>query len=676
MMLRDHPEAITSPYLLQHLDNPVDWHDWSEDTLAKAAELNRPLLISIGYAACHWCHVMAHESFEDDAAAALLNRYFIPIKIDREERPDLDTIYMSACQTMNGHGGWPLTVFSTPDGRPYYAATYFPPIDRGGQPSLSRVVVTLADAYANRRSEVEAQADELAHAIGREARFLDLLTREEHATNVTVDRALDTLMHELGERFDAALGGFGAAPKFPRPSFVDACLIHHVRSGDERSLAMATTTLDAMAAGGIYDHLAGGFARYSVDASWTVPHFEKMLSDQALLVRSYVRAFALTGNEAYAQVASETISWVLQDLMLPDGALAASMDADADGIEGSHACFNRHVVAQALDHVPGVLNLDEACSYYDISDGGNFEHGLSVPRRPQGAPLIRSDAEEATRIALLAQRMSRVQPARDDKVILEWNAMFLAALCEAAATLARPAWAEAAIKLDEVLSATMQPSGRWLRSRLAGASGPSAMLADCAWWLEAKLQLFEITGEGRYLSEAQALREYIMTAFADPEGGFFTTAEHEATTLVRAKDLIDGATPSGFATVARALARLATITDDANLLTLLGNSVHLADPMMERQASSVPDLIEALGSLEAGIEVVIPGAEPEFVNANAACFVPYRTTILGSHDLAILAGRSATKAYVCQHHVCQQPASDATTLEAQLIDARRDASHS
>jgi hypothetical protein len=671
MLLRDHPEAITSPYLLQHVHNPVDWHDWSPETLAKAETLNRPLLISIGYAACHWCHVMAHESFEDPAAAALVNQYFIPIKIDREERPDLDAIYMSACQTMNGHGGWPLTVFATPDGRPYYAATYFPPIDRGGQPSFSRVVITLADAYSTRQGEVESQADELAHAVGREARFVDLLTREAGASAVTLDEALNKLMHELGERFDVRQGGFGGAPKFPRPSFIEACLAHHARSGDDRSLTMATTTLDAMAAGGIYDHLAGGFARYSVDAHWTVPHFEKMLSDQALLVRCYARAFALTGNTTYAQVASETIAWVLSDLRLVDGGLAASIDADANGVEGSHATFSPETIEEALRDHGGVFGVDETCLYYDVSVTGNFEHGQSVLRRAPGESLLRGDREEATRRALLEHRLQRVQPTRDDKVILEWNAMFLAALCEAAAIMDHEGWTQAALALDAVLEATMAPQGVWLRSRLGSASGPDAMLGDLSWWLEAKLQLFELTGDAVFLESARELHRSILGSFADAEGGLFTTSTHTKGILMRAKDILDGALPSSTAVASRALARLSSITDDSQLLGFVTNTVHRADPMFERQPSSVPDLIEALGYLEAGVEVVIPGAEPELVRRNASCFVPYRVSVIGIHDLGLCEDRTAGLAYVCKQRACQMPAPDAATLETQLLDLRR-----
>ena len=670
MMLRDHPEAITSPYLLQHIDNPVDWHDWSPETLAKAEALKRPLLISIGYAACHWCHVMAHESFEDEAAADLVNRSFIPIKIDREERPDLDAIYMAACQTMNGHGGWPLTVFATPDGRPFYAATYFPPIDRGGQPSFSRVVVTLAEAYSNRHAEVEAQADELAHAVGREARFVDLLAREPGASAVTLDQALDTLIYELGERFDAVHGGFGGAPKFPRPSFIDACLAHHVRVGDERSLTMATTTLEAMAAGGIYDHLAGGFARYSVDASWTVPHFEKMLSDQALLVRSFSRAYAVTKNETYAQVATETIAWVLRDLRLDDGALGASLDADADGVEGSHATFTPATIATALAGRDGVLDRDQACSYYGVSASGNFEHGTSVLRRPLGESLLRSNEEEATRKALLAQRLERVQPGRDDKVILEWNAMFLAALAETAGILGNDELVRQAVSLDAILDASMAPHGQWLRSRLGSAPGPMAMLGDLGWLLEAKLQLFELTGEDRFLDAARSLQREILESFSDPEGGLFTTSVQTQGILMRAKDILDGALPSATAVTSRALARLGAITDDGDLLTFVGDTIHRADPLFERQASSVPDLIEALGYLEAGVEVVIPGSEPELVATNAATFVPYRLSVVGHHDLALCRDRAPGFAYVCQQRACRMPASDATTLETQLFEIR------
>jgi hypothetical protein len=671
----------SSPYLLQHAENPVDWHEWDAAALELAAAQDRPLFISIGYASCHWCHVMAHETFEDPHIAALLNASFVSIKVDREERPDLDQLYMSATQAATGHGGWPMTVFATPDGRPFFAGTYFPPVDRGGQPSFERVVIALEEAWRSRRGEIEAQADELSRAVATEAGFVDSLAEELVVGELAFDEVLATLVASLAERFDPEHGGFGGAPKFPRPSYVDALLVHHVRTGDPMSLSMATITLDAMAAGGIYDHLAGGFARYSVDASWRVPHFEKMLTDQALLVRCYLHAWQLTGRDDYAQVVTETLDWLLDELALDAGGLASSIDADAAGVEGSHAVFSPTEVAAALDGVAGALSAEEAFAFYLVSPEGSFEDGSSVLARPLGASLRRSERAEQTRLALLATRRRRVAPAIDDKVLVEWNAMAAAALAEAAAAMGVDRWGRAAAELVELLDETFHdPSGRLLRAGRAGGRRHLAMLGDHAWLIEAMTRLFELDGDDRWLERAQEVAEAMLALFWDGElpsaiepqrgAGFFTTGHDAEQLLARSKELFDGALPSATAIAATSLLRLARLTGRSELLATAERAIELVSTILERHPLAVPDLILALGWQDECLELVVPGDTGSLLEAVRRAYAPFAVTAHGNGERCVLLeDRSEGLAYLCRQRVCEPPADGAELLLAQLAAA-------
>jgi uncharacterized protein YyaL (SSP411 family) len=677
----NHLAAASSPYLLQHAGNPVDWHEWGAEALELAAALDRPLFISIGYASCHWCHVMAHETFEDPRIAELLNASFVSIKIDREERPDLDQLYMSATQAATGHGGWPMTVFATPDGRPFFAGTYFPPADRGGQPSFERVVAALEEAWRTRRGEVEAQADELSRAVATEARFVDSLAEELVVGELAFDDVLAALVGSLGERFDPEHGGFGGAPKFPRPSYVEALLVHHVRTGDPGSLAMATLTLDAMAAGGIYDHLAGGFARYSVDARWRVPHFEKMLTDQALLVRCYLHAWQLTGRDDYAQVVTETLDWLLDELALKDGGLASSIDADAAGAEGSHAVFRPDEVAAALEGSPGALRAEEACAFYLVTPEGSFEEGSSVLARPLGQPLRRSERAEEARRALLEARRARPAPAIDDKVLVEWNAMAAAALAEAAAAMGVERWGRAATELVELLDGTFHDAGgRLLRAGRGAGRRHLAMLGDHAWLLEALTRLFELDGDDRWLERAHRVARSMLVLFWDGElpsslepqrgGGFFTTGHDAEQLLARSKELFDGALPSATATAVTSLIRLGRLTGSSDLLAVAERSIELVSSILERHPLAVPDLVLALGWQDEGLEVVIPGDDGPLLAAVRGAYAPFAVTAHGHGARCILLEqRTEGLAYLCRHRVCKRPTDDAELLLAQLAAA-------
>ena len=480
----NHLGDETSPYLRQHAENPVEWFPWGEEARQRAREEDKPIFLSIGYASCHWCHVMAHESFEDPATAADLAKWFVSVKVDREERPDLDAVYMAATQALTGSGGWPMSVFCTPDGRPFYAGTYFPPVERHGMPAFRRVLQALGEAWINERDQVLAQADALADAVRKEMRLAESLGEGEEPSGrdpggliapgavepVDADVLMDQVVRGLAAGFDPQWGGFGPAPKFPRPTLIELCLRQAGRStGPEADQArhMAVRTLDAMAAGGIYDHLVGGFCRYSTDARWLVPHFEKMLTDQALLARAYLHAWQLTGRADYLQVVTETLDFVLRDLSTPEGALYSSFDADAGGVEGAHATFT-------LDELRALLPdrlVAVAADWYGISALGNWE-GRSIPVREVGAPLERPDDVEEARRILAAARAQRVQPARDEKVLTEWNAMAAATLAEVA-SVTGVRRLRAASRGDRRLPVGFHVRRRPLNAQLAGRAGPA-----------------------------------------------------------------------------------------------------------------------------------------------------------------------------------------------------------
>ena len=673
MELVNRLAGSTSPYLLQHADQPVAWQPFDDEALELARTLDRPLLISIGYAACHWCHVMAHETFDDVELAAVMNRSFIPIKIDREERPDLDSLYMTATQAATGHGGWPMTIMATPDGRPFFAGTYFPPHDAGGQPGFDRVLLAIEAAWRSERPMVESQADELAEAVATEARFVDSIAPLGDDDPLDFDVVLSSLTEELARRFDPTFGGFGPAPKFPRPSYAEACLIAARRRGDQRALEMATRTLDAMAAGGIYDHLDGGFARYSVDGRWLVPHFEKMLSDQALLASAYLHGFELTGNPGWRQTAIETLEWTLRGLGLEGGGLAASIDADAAGVEGSHAVFTPAEVAQALEGVDGVLSPAEACSFYGITPKGTFEHGRSIVARELGGTLLRSPAEEATRAALLAARQRRPQPSVDDKVLCEWNAMTAAVLSEAALVLSRPDFGERAIEIVDHLDTQLRSStGRLLRSQRAGISSNLALLGDHAWLVIAMTRLFELDGQSRWLERASSVTWDMIDLFLDGSleepKGFFTTGADAPALLTRAKDVFDGALPSQTAVAMTALARMSALTGDERLRALAAASLSQVGSLLRSHAVATPDLLLALGWLEEVVEVAIPGGEPDLVRVAVTSATPFRLLATGTSNCALLDGRAPGAAYVCHHRTCSVPLMDPSSV-VEAIDA-------
>ena len=672
----------SSPYLRQHADNPVDWYPWGDEAFERARTEDKPLFVSIGYASCHWCHVMAHESFEDAGIARLLDESFVSVKVDREERPDVDAVYMAAVQVTTGGGGWPMSVFCTPDGRPFLAGTYFPPSDRHGLPSFRRVVAAAAESWRLRRAEIEAQADALAEAVAGEVRVADRLVLRSGTTDVgAAGRSLATIGRVVGtlaDHFDAEWGGFGAAPKFPRPTLVELCLRHHAATGDPSSLAMATTTLDAMAAGGIYDHLEGGFARYATDRRWMVPHFEKMLTDQALLLRAYLHGWQATGSPAYLRVARETVDYVREALVAPSGGLCSSVDADAAGEEGGHATWTAAEVREALGRA-GLASLSRAiCDWYGVTDEGNWE-GRTVLHRPLGAPLERPPDIERARRALLEARRRRPQPARDDKVLTEWNAMFASSLAEAAAACGDGGWARWAESIVESLFLhNRRPDGRWLRAT-PGESGSAvlAFAADHAWLVDCCTRMGELTGRRRWTERAvETAGALLDLCWDDERGGLFTAGDDAEQLIVRAKDVVDGAVPSASSIAAQALLRLAAVTGEERWRRAGETLVALAGPLLADQPLAVADMVPALALAEGGSEVVVVGERPDLVSTVRRHWLPDAVLAWGQPTASPLwEDRPPGAAYVCRRYACRAPARDREALEEQLspiaVSARR-----
>ena len=678
-LIRDTTPGELSPYLRQHIDNPVDWYTWSDDAFARATELDRPIFLSVGYSACHWCHVMAHESFEDPVVAARLNVAFVSIKVDREERPDVDAVYMEAVQSITGSGGWPMSVFLTPDGRPFYGGTYFPPHDLQGRPSFTTVLGALVDIWDNRRGEVEEQADELAAAIASRS----LIETGPDATSPlagiggAVPDLLSPTVAELSRRFDASWGGFGAAPKFPQPTLVDVALRQALRLGDTPTgadaLAMATRTLDAMAAGGIHDHLGGGFARYATDHEWLVPHFEKMLYDQAGLLRAYLHGWQVTGNPDYLAVVEGIVSYVTRDLTAAAGGIYSAEDADSEGVEGKFYVWTPEQVAQAMETGPDAARTAAAVgTWFDVTPSGNFE-GATILRRPVGAALGDPGLVESGRARLLAARSLRVRPGLDDKVLTEWNAMYASALAEAAAATGNEAWAASAIAIGEFLCANMiDAGGRWLRSwQPESGARHLAYAADHAWLVDCFTRLGELTGKAVWMTRATTAGDALIDRFADTEGGgFFTTADDAERLIVRTKDVFDGATPSANAVAAYALARLGALTGERRYTDQARRAIDLIGALLTRHPTAFAHSVLTADLLaRGGTEIVITGDRPDLLVEVRRQWRPDAVLAWGEPtDSPLWEGRDVDRAYVCRDYACRMPADAVATLAGQLAD--------
>jgi uncharacterized protein YyaL (SSP411 family) len=637
----------TSPYLLQHAANPVDWFPWGEEAFAKARAEDRPVLLSVGYAACHWCHVMEHESFEDDETARLMNEQFVSVKVDREERPDVDGLYMDAVVAMTGHGGWPMTVFLTPDGRPFYGGTYYPPEPRHGMPGFSQVLQAVAEAYRTRRHDLEQQADVLVDAIRQASErppSIEPLTRT----------LLSSVVPALRRSFDPREGGFGPAPKFPAASTIELLLRLHAASGDEDALDMARLTLDRMAAGGMYDLLGGGFHRYSVDARWLVPHFEKMLYDNALLASAYLHAWVVTGEERYRRVTAETVDYVLRELRLAEGGLASAQDADTDGVEGLTFTWTD----AEIDAVLGEPHPDWLQP---------FEHERFI---------LRGEIPEEDRAKLLATRERRPQPLRDDKALASWNGLALAALAQAGARLGRSDYLAAGVEVAEFLLGPLSDArGRLLRSFRAGEARIPGYLEDYANVANGLLELSWATGDLRWLAEARRLADLIVELFADvTRGGFYVDAPEGDGLVARRKEFDDHPTPAGNSMAAHVLLRLARIYGDGELEKQAVGVFRLAQPLLERAPSAVSYLLCALDlHFAPAQEIAVVGESEELRRAALAGYRPnavYAFSPEPTDDVPLLAGKGLVDgepaAYVCENFACQRPVTSVDELQALL----------
>jgi hypothetical protein len=632
----------TSPYLLQHADNPVDWYPWGEEAFSRARADDKPLLVSVGYSACHWCHVMEHESFEDAATAALMNRFFVNVKVDREERPDVDALTMEATVTTTGQGGWPTTVFMTPAGEPFYAGTYFPPEPRHGIPSFRQLLQAVADAWRDRREDVAGQAARLVEALGAAARAAP-------STEPLTASLLDEAERGIARTFEPAFGGFGRAPKFPPAAVLELLL----RRPGDRARGMVVTTLDGMAAGGMYDVVGGGFHRYSVDDRWLVPHFEKMLYDNALLATTYLHAWVVTGDERYGRVARETVDYLLRELLLPEGGLASAQDADTGGVEGLTYTWTPDEAAAA--------GLDAALLQ-------PFEHGRMI---------VRGELDDATKSRLLALRSARPQPFRDDKAISSWNGLGLAAVAEAGRRLERPDWVGVATGIAEFLLTRLAGTGgRLRRSYRDGRTSGDGFLDDYANVAHGLLELHLATGEHRWLLEAHRLATLAVELFADEEhGGFFLAPADGERLATRPKDLDDNPMPSGNSMLAHVLLRVARIWGDDELERRAVGVLRLVAPALARVpgafgwAACVLDLW-----LAPPVEVAVAGpVSSDVARAALAGFTPNAVVAVGApaDGIPLLRGREPVggrpAVYVCERFACRAPVTDPADVRAALV---------
>ena len=658
--------AEPSPYLRQHADNPVDWFPWGDEAFEAARAGDRPILLSIGYSACHWCHVMAHESFEDPETAAVVNDLFVAVKVDREERPDVDAVYMEALQAMTGSGGWPLTAFLTPDGKPFFTGTYFPRHGAHGRPSFLEVCHAVDDAWRNRRADLEGEADRITDHL----RETSIVGGGAPPGPAVLAAARDQLL----ARHDREWGGFGGAPKFPQTMAIELLLRHHRRHGDPEALAAAVRSLDLMAAGGIHDHLGGGFARYSVDRQWLVPHFEKMLYDQALLGRVYLHAWQLTGEPRHRRVLADLVGYVLRDLRHPGGGFYAAEDADSEGEEGRFYVWTPSQVTEVLGR--DGTDAADALAWWGVTEAGNFEGATILNRLHGGRPDPEPEPPfvARARAALLDARSHRVRPGLDDKVLTEWNGLMIATLAEAGAAADEPGWVDAASAAAEhLLAHHRDETGRWLRSWQddghGGRARHLALAADLAALVDAFTRLAEATGARRWLDEAIAVADQLLARFWDHDGtGLFTTPHDGEQLVTRAKDLLDAATPSANSLAAAALLRLSALTGSDEHRERALQIVTLLAPLANDHAAALGHLLAAVDLAVHGIvEVAVVGDRPDLIAEVRAGYRPDAVLAWGEpYDSPLWAHRADGAAYVCRDFTCRRPATTVEDLRAQL----------
>ncbi|HEY4306168.1 MAG TPA: thioredoxin domain-containing protein [Gemmatimonadaceae bacterium] len=671
----------TSPYLLQHANNPVDWYAWGSEALERAKTEDRPILLSIGYAACHWCHVMEHESFEDPATAALMNGRFVNIKVDREERPDLDGIYMQAVQAMTGHGGWPMTVFLTPEGVPFYGGTYFPKDDRQGMPSFTKILNSVSNAYASKRDQIQRTAESVCE-------MYDAATAATRSAGPLSRDLLEHAYRSLARLYDEQRGGFSGAPKFPQTMSLDFLLRYSARKGIESVQEMVLHSFRQMARGGIYDQIGGGFARYSVDAMWLVPHFEKMLYDNALLIRLGAHLWQATKDAEVRRVTEETIDWALREMRAPDGGFYSSYDADSEGHEGKFYLWSSEEFDAALGDDSPMMR-----AYWGVTDAGNFEETniLSVVMDARAA-AARFRVSEQTIHATIARakatlydvRRQRIWPGLDDKVLASWNGLMVRGIAEAARAFQRDDYREAAIAAGEFLFASMVRNGRVLRSFKHGEARIAGYLEDHAAIALAAIALYELTFDTRWLDRAQILAGAVVQWFWDEEAGaFFDTASDHERLITRPRDVSDNATPSGASLAVELLLRVAELFDDAEARRRGTYVVESLAPAITRYPTAFGHMLgNADIVINGAIEVALVGKDDAFNTLRDVVADEYLPSLVlaggidsATTNVALLRDRppqnGRATAYVCRNYACDAPTNDATTLSEQLASARR-----
>ncbi|HVR40383.1 MAG TPA: thioredoxin domain-containing protein [Thermoanaerobaculia bacterium] len=638
----------TSPYLLQHAHNPVDWYPWGEEAFAKARAEDKPVFLSIGYSACHWCHVMERESFESDDVAAVLNRDFVSIKVDREERPDIDSIYMQAVQMMTGHGGWPMSVFLTPDARPFYAGTYFPPVDRHGMPGFPRVLAHVADAYRTRRADVEEASNEVKNAIATSSQM-------PRGERTLAQPELTAAAHRFAQSYDPMHGGFGRAPKFPPSMSLEFLMQVAVRTGDAELREIVVNTLTKMARGGMYDQIGGGFHRYSVDERWLVPHFEKMLYDNALLARLYTRAWQWTKEPFFARIANEILGYVQREMTSPDGAFYSTLDADSEGEEGKFYVWTRAEVLSILGEEEGRA----FCELYDITEEGNWEEQNIL--NLVGDPDAHAELAARGKCKLYGVRAQRVWPARDEKILAGWNGWMLAAFSEAAIAFHR--YDDVVRRNADFLLTRIDANGRLTRH--AKIPGLLEDYSGVAWGL---ILAYEATFERKYLDAARGLGEQILTRFRDEtNGGFFDTPTDHEPLITRPKDLFDNATPSGNSVACDVFLRLALLFGEERYERVATEALEAIAPLAERYPSGFGFLL-GVGEWRVGVpkEIALTGESTELRRVIGETYLPHRVLVGGvqSSDLPLMQNRPLDRslAYICSGYVCKEPTSDPQRL--------------
>ena len=662
----------SSPYLLQHAHNPVDWYPWGDEAFERARSEDKPLLVSIGYSACHWCHVMEHESFEDPTTAELMNEHFINIKVDMEERPDVDQIYMNFVQLTTGRGGWPMNVFLTPDKRPFFGGTYFPPAPRYGMASWRQILTSIAEAYAERRDELEHSANEMVGELRR-------MSVVEIGSGGLDPELLDFAFASLSGTFDPANGGFGGAPKFPPAMSLEFLLRYHHRTGEKRALEIVRLTLDKMAGGGIYDQLGGGFHRYSVDAVWLVPHFEKMLYDNAQLIRIYLHAFQVTGDDLYKRIAIETLEYIRREMLDAAGGFYSTQDADSEGVEGKFFVWTPDEIISILgDEDAHIFN-----EYYDVTPGGNFE-GKNILNVKSAAALRRSDSEvnavlERASRKLFEEREKRVKPARDEKVLTAWNGLMLAAFAEASSVLGNEEYLTVAKRNADFILAELHQDGRLRRTWKQGVAKLNGYIEDYANIADGLIGLYQASGEVRYLIEARHLADKMITEFWDEEnGGFFFTSNDHEELIVRNKDFFDNATPSGNSVAADVLLRLARFFGEEKYERFAVTTLRLMAQQMRRYPQGFGRSLSALEfCLSTAREIVSAGERNNMLEREIrgrylpnSVVVPTVDPDKDSSVLPILKERKmidgGPTVYICENFVCQRPATTLEELREQL----------